>query len=864
MSSPFADLLGSHLQRTHTSVNRLAILSGVPQRTIANWLNSHIRKPHQWQAIVKVAIALHLTKAEADKLLHAASYPSLHDLQASATNSIDRKILGAYHSPISNPPPIPFQVIADVPYFVGRSVELEELKHALLNEKRTAICGIRGMGGVGKTTLAAHLAYQLREKFPDGVLWAHLSASDPLSILGTFAEAYGRDVSQYKDLASRSSVVRNILAEKRALIILDNAENSAQVRALLPPSTDSNAVLITTRHDLSVLDGRKQIALEPFDAASDDAIQLFNHYLGQDFVHLHRAAFLEIANLLGYLPLALTITAGRLAGNSTISGKSIRNGHIVTTLLDDLQKSHIRLDALTRDDMGVRASFEVSYVGLSSAQQNLFATLGIFSGEDFGADVVAYLNDITLNRAEKELFFLQKLCLVQKNHADRWHLHPLLRDYAREKLEAMNRTIQVVEKTLWMYRQVAQKEWTFVRSLDSEIPNVCFALEQASQRKLYQPLLETVRAIYPILSAGAWFSLGSIVLQRAREAAQALRDHKADIYFLKGLSLMQIGLGDHKRARENLLLALQLAQSTLHEEDVADVLSALGKLEHDTGHRKQAGIYFEESLALARRLNDPRFLSRNLNNLAFNSLAEARYAEAKKMFLEALELSRAQNNNEAIHRILMNLGELSWQLEDWKRAEAYWREALSLARGGKYRAATVALLANLAKVYDRRNEWTEAEHSCKEAIKLALEINSPRVESIARSELGHILHKQKKYDAALDQLNQGKELAVMAGDMERKSIVLRYLGLLYLDLEQWKEAQFVLDEAFSTAKEIDHEILIADIFFVQAKVSSACKNLSKAARLTGSAMKIYKRFSLQRKLNEVQKWIQSQPKGLKI
>lgn len=863
MSSPFADLLGRHLQRTHTSVNRLAILSGVPQRTIANWFNGHVRKPHQWQSIVKAAVALHLTSDEASKLLRAAGYPSLPDLYSSTTGPVDRKILSPYYSSISNLPPAPFQVIADIPIFVGRSEELEELKHTLLDKRRAAICGIRGMGGVGKTTLAAHLAYQLQEKFPDGVLWAHLGASDSLSILSIFAEAYGRDVSQYKDLASRSSMVRGILAGKRALIILDNAENSTQVRALLPPSTGSSAVLITTRHDLSVLDGRKQVALEPFDSASDDAIQLFKHYLGQDFVHSHHATFLEIADLLGYLPLALTITAGRLAGNlSHSNGKSVLNGLTVITLLNDLRKSRARLDTLTRDDMGVRASFEVSYVGLSSTQQSLFATLGIFSGEDFGSDSVAYLNDITLEMAETELDFLQKLSLVQKNHADRWRLHPLLRDYAREKLEATNRNSQVVEKTLLMYRQAAQKEWIFTRSLDSEILNVRFALEQASQLKLYRPLLETSRAIYPTLYNGAWFSLGNIVLKQAREAAQALGDHKTDFYLLKGLSLIQIGLGDNKNARENLLLALRLARSTLREEYIADVLSALGKLEHDTGHRKQASIYLEESLVLARKLNDPYMVGRSLNNLAFNSLAEARYAEARKMLLEALEISRTHKNGEALHRILMNLGELSWQLGDWEHAEANWREALQLARAGKYRAAIVALLANIAKVYARCNEWSEAEQSSKEAIQLALEINSPRVESIAHSELGHILHKQKKYEAASSHLNQGKELAMMAGDMERKSIVLRYLGLLYLDLRQLKEAKIALDEALATAKKIGHKIMIADICFVQAKLSSIRKNPSKARHLADAAVEIYERFSLSRQSNEVQQWIQSNPGGI--
>lgn len=199
--SPLADLLGKHLHRTHTSVNRLAKLSGVPQRTLANWLNGNIRKPHQWQTLLKVALALHLPEPETNALLQSAGHPPLAELRAQAHPPSDLTLLAQY--PITNfQPPItdqrspithsPFQVIADLPTFVGRENELETVKRAVLDGGCAAICGLRGMGGVGKTALAAHLAYQLREQFPDGILWARLDTSDPLSILGAFADEIGR------------------------------------------------------------------------------------------------------------------------------------------------------------------------------------------------------------------------------------------------------------------------------------------------------------------------------------------------------------------------------------------------------------------------------------------------------------------------------------------------------------------------------------------------------------------------------------------------------------------------------------------------------------------------------------------------
>jgi tetratricopeptide (TPR) repeat protein len=856
MTSPLADLLGKHLQRTHTSVNRLAILSGVPQRTIANWLGGYVHKPHQWQPVVKVAVALHLTDEEANELLRSAGHASLPELHSATREPHDLALLERFQTSPSTSLAAPFQAIADLPTFVGRSIELEELKRALLEGGRARIYELHGMGGVGKTSLAAHLAYQVRDQFPDGVLWARLDTSDSLSILSAFADAYNKDVSEYKDVESRASVVRNLLAGKRALIVLDNAETSAQIRTLLPPTTGKSSVLITTRHDLSVADGWKRITLEPFDTASSETILLFERYLGQEFVQFHRALLMEIAALLGHLPLALAIVAGGLANEILHSSKSsIRKPDSVKALLASLQTASTRLDMLKRDDMAVRASFEISYVSLTRLQQELFSTLGIFSGDDFGADAVAYLTDQTPDQVDAELKNLYSLCLVQESRATRWRLHPLLQDYAREKLESSGRSISVVEKTLGMYRQAVQGGWAFERPLDEEVPNIRFAIDQASHLKLYQPLLETVRVIYPTLSIGAWYSLARTALEQARLAAQSMGDLDAEIFFISSLGCTQHELGDNQNARANFQLAIQLAQSVNRQEAMADIYMNMGKLEIEVGYQKEAKIYFEQSLALARKVGANHIAGKVINNIALILMRESKYTEAEAMYLESLEIVRTFQDVSAMAIALTNLGTVSSLLDNLDRAESYWQEALSLARKANIRISIITLLANIALIQAERGEYIGANQSFEEAIELAQEIHSPRMESAVRSLFGDILRKQQKLDAALEQLNRAKTLADETGDVERKGISQRFLGEVYLERGQLDQADTALIEALNIAKELEQEIMVADTLFIQAKIAFAIGKYAEWEQLAGEVFMIYKRLEDAQRLNILQEWL---------
>ncbi len=198
-----AEVLGSYVQRSHYSAGQVATLSGVPKRSIVNWMSGRVLRPYRWQGLVQIATALKLDEVEANTLLRSAKYAPIAELRQQTE---DASLFLAWPQAKK----APFQVIADLPYFVGRIEGIEELHAHLLNGEAVSIFNLKGMGGVGKTTLAAHVAYQLRPYFPDGVLWARLDNTDTMAILANFADAYGADVSQHRTVEGRATAVRSI------------------------------------------------------------------------------------------------------------------------------------------------------------------------------------------------------------------------------------------------------------------------------------------------------------------------------------------------------------------------------------------------------------------------------------------------------------------------------------------------------------------------------------------------------------------------------------------------------------------------------------------------------------------------------
>ncbi|WP_086562936.1 AfsR/SARP family transcriptional regulator [Streptomyces africanus] len=321
----------------------------------------------------------------------------------------------------------PAQLPATVPDFTGRSGFVRELGDILASadNRVMAVSALAGIGGVGKTTLAVHVAHQARGAFPDGQLYVDLQgagarAADPETVLGSFLRALGTaDTAIPDSLEERAALYRSVLDGRRVLVLLDNARDAAQVRPLLP-GADGCAALVTSRVRMVDLAGAHLIDLDVM--APDEALALFTRIVGEERVASERKAALDVVAACGFLPLAIRIAASRLAARRTWT---------VSVLAAKLADERRRLDELQAGDLAVKATFELGYGQLEPAQARAFRLLGLADGPDISLPAAAAVLDLPVEDTEDLLESLVDTSLLESAAPGRYRFHDLVRLYAR-------------------------------------------------------------------------------------------------------------------------------------------------------------------------------------------------------------------------------------------------------------------------------------------------------------------------------------------------------------------------------------------------------------------------------------------------
>ena len=287
-------------------------------------------------------------------------------------NSIHDLVLS---SDAGAPPRVPpAQLPPGIADFVGRKQELETLRSFLTSSGASPIACVSGPGGIGKTTLAVHTGQALRADYPDGRLYADLATAGPFDILGGFLEALGVEGSALPaTLTGRNGLFRTMAADRKLLLLLDNASTEEQVRPLLPGGTGS-ATIITCRVTLAGLAGARHLQLGP--PPIRDAVELLARIAGPDRVDAEPSQAAEIARLCGCLPLAMRIIGGRLI---------LRPHRGLSWLLARLADERERLDELAVGDLAVRANIDVSYHLLDDDDRLALRALGKLGPPTFTA-----------------------------------------------------------------------------------------------------------------------------------------------------------------------------------------------------------------------------------------------------------------------------------------------------------------------------------------------------------------------------------------------------------------------------------------------------------------------------------------------
>ncbi|NYI75768.1 BTAD domain-containing putative transcriptional regulator [Nocardioides panzhihuensis] len=359
------------------------------------------------------------------RLLSGASptAPEVEDPEGQATVPAQR---------VSEEDMLPRQLPADILSFSGREAELRLLDAVTISHDAgwPSVVAVHGIGAVGKTALAVHWARSRTEHFPDGQLFIDLRGygpGDPLShaqALTTLLIGLGVDVASVPaEVDAASALLRTTLAQRRMLLVLDNARDSAHVRPLLPGS-DSLA-LVTSRSQLRGLatrEGARRIALDTLAPAESAA------FLKQRFVDrpASEADIRALADRCGHLPLALAVAAERCSRYPDLS---------LTDLLAELDGETSRLAALEAplDPISdLRAVFSWSYDSLDEESRRAFRLLGLRPGHEIGMPAMAALFAADIATARRLVDKLVDANLVREHRPGRFVLHDLIRDYALE------------------------------------------------------------------------------------------------------------------------------------------------------------------------------------------------------------------------------------------------------------------------------------------------------------------------------------------------------------------------------------------------------------------------------------------------
>ncbi|SOB82463.1 AfsR/SARP family transcriptional regulator [Streptomyces sp. 1331.2] len=325
----------------------------------------------------------------------------------------------------------PDQLPSGLPDFTGRTEEVETLldRLAAAGGRAVVVSAVDGMGGVGKTTLAVHVARHVRERFPDGQLFADLRGADhtppdPGTVLVGFLRALGVDPTEIPtDTGERSALYRSALAGRRVLVVLDNAATPGHVEPLLPGSAGC-AVLITSRHRLAGLAGAHQLRLDTLP--TEQALELLTRIVGAERVAAEADAAEEVVRACGLLPLAVRIAASRLAADPALT---------LAALAEGLRHEH-RLAELSDGERTVEATFALSYRRLDPELARAFRLLSLPDAPDLPLPCAAALLGRTEDEADELLETLVDLNLLHSPRFGRYGFHDLVRAYARGRLAA--------------------------------------------------------------------------------------------------------------------------------------------------------------------------------------------------------------------------------------------------------------------------------------------------------------------------------------------------------------------------------------------------------------------------------------------
>ena len=721
---------------------------------------------------------------------------------------------------------------ADIADFTGRANEVDQIHRYLIQppeQGRLAVplVVIVGKGGVGKSALAVHAAHRMIEHFPDGQLFADLHGGDmrqasPARVLERFLRALGIQGSNVPEgIDERAEVYRNLLADRRILVLLDDVSSESQVLPLLPGNATAG-VIIASRNALAGLAGALRITANVFDPSM--SVNMIAHIVGCARVHAQPEAAAALARHCGHLPLALRIAGARLIAKPHWS---------VQQLVERLADESRRLDELRYGEMSIRPSISLTYESTDDQARRLFRRLALLDMADFSAWVGSALLDQPMTEVEDLLEELVSAQLIDVTGSGsvlqrRYRFHDLIRMFARERLAADEPAAErraALERVLSALLYLAEEahrsyyggDFAWLRSealrwplpaaiseepvrdplswYDRERATLVCGVRQAAQAGFIELCWSLASSAEPFFESRVylddWRETHEIALEATRRGHN-LRGEAAMLYHMGSLHITQLELD---QALQELTSAARLFEEAHDMQGVALATFHIAAVDRLCGRLDDAAGRYELALASFREMGDHIGAAYVMHGLAQVKLEEDKLGEATELLSEAWRLCQEARHARLEAQVLHRLGEVRLRTGDPAGAAEIFKQAMAITRDIGDVIGEAYALQGLGVAQTRQGEFDQAGNTLARALHLARTVGERMAQARTLLGLGELALARHDPEEAV---SIGHQAAIVFHGLNAplyEARALTLLGEAHAILGDMDAAQSATDEA---------------------------------------------------------------------